>query len=141
MASPLRLFVDVDKVVIRLREEQGLTYEALERSSGVSESTIRRIEEGKPVMVDNLDKVLTALGVEDELELAGHRARVLRERRQSAAYPQHLGEGPALLAADSPPLHVRLRLGDREALLTLTVADLSSFRRDQQELPWPGPAK
>jgi transcriptional regulator with XRE-family HTH domain len=140
MASPLKLFADVAPVVIRLREEQGLTYEALERRSEVSESTIRRIEEGKPVMLDNLDKVLTALGVGDELELAGHRARVLRERRQAAG-PYHLAEGPALLAADSPPLHVRVRLGEHEALLTLTLADLSSFRREQPELPWSGSGK
>jgi transcriptional regulator with XRE-family HTH domain len=132
-----KLFVDVGAAALRLREEQGLTYEELEKKSGVSVSTIRRLEKGEPVMLDNLDKILVALGVENWLEFVGQLSRMARERRQGRAYPQHyLAEGPALLGADTPPLHVRLQLGDREALLTLTIADLATLRRDQPELPW-----
>lgn len=139
MASPHKLFTDLGAVAKRLREEQGLTFAQLEEKSGVSDTTIRRLEEGGTVKLDRLDKVLVALGVEDWLELVGHQARVLRERRLAVApYPHHIGEGPAELGADAPPLHVRVRLGDREALLTLTLADLASFRREQPDLPWPG---
>ncbi|HEX2163067.1 MAG TPA: helix-turn-helix transcriptional regulator [Thermoanaerobaculia bacterium] len=139
MASPHKLFADLGAVAKRLREEQGLTFGELEQRSGVSDSTIRRIEEGGTVKSDRLDKVFAALGVEDWLEMVGHQARVLRERRQTGApYARHVAEGPAELGTDSPPLHVRVRLGDREALLTLTLADLETFRREQPDLPWPG---
>lgn len=82
------------------RERAGLSQKALEKKSGVAQSTISSIEagkEGRPVKSDHIDKILSALNL-DALYMCSELGRIASELlRQQAGMPplpgQPIGEG------------------------------------------------
>lgn len=128
-----KLFKRTAEVVARLRKQQGLSPEELAERAAVSNSTIRRLEKGKTVGLDMLDKILDALGVETFAELFLEDAEAEREQRRNRAYTSRVAE-PTILSEQSPA-YLRVQIGEEEGLVTITMKDLSNLGRFQPELP------
>lgn len=134
MAEPDDLFAYVGVAAETLRKARGLTYEDLERKSGVSDTTIRRLENGQSITTRKLSAIMKALGVRDLIQLADQQGEAARaELRRSEHRPSYLGDRPEALGANHPPVYLRLDIGDRDLLLTLTITDPLQFR--QKRLP------
>lgn len=134
MAPPDDLFAYVGAAAQMLRKARGLTYEELESKSGVSDTTINRLEKGKSIGTEKLSAIMRALGVRDLLELADRQGEAAREElRKAERRPGYLADRPEALGANHPPVYLRLDIGDRDLLLTLTVTDPLQFR--QKRLP------
>lgn len=128
-----KLFTRTVEVVTRLRKQKGLSPEELAVKAGVSNSTVRRLEKGKPVGLDKLDGILDALGVQTFAELFLEDAEAERDRRRNRPYPSRVAE-PMILSERSPT-YLRVQIGDEEGLVTITMKDLSNLGRAQSELP------
>ena len=74
-----------------------MSQQDLEDKSGVSKRSISRLEQGESVQVDNLFKILLALGLGDNIELL-----VPDQTKRPSYYLEH---------ADSQPKRVRKKTG------------------------------
>ena len=138
MASTKRYFAIAPDVVKRLRRDHGWSVEKLASRSGVSKSTLHRIEDGAVPGLEVLDKIFDAFGVPNWWEMLIEFA-LTASRGPSGGPPYQSGatEGPPLLVVspDSPrsfPLYIQL--GRRRMLLLLNLVELGES--DQGELLW-----
>lgn len=137
MARAKSYFTLAPEVVQRLRKDRGWSVGELASRSGVSTSTLHRIEkEGSVPTLEVLDKLLDAFGVANWVEMVAEFA-LTDSRRRSGGLPYRGGamEGPAVLVVSpgSPqnfPIYVQL--GDRRMLLLLNLVELAES--DQGEL-------
>ncbi len=67
--SPQALATDLGSKIKRLRLARNITQTKLARTAGVSERTLRRLESGNGATLDTLVRVLSALKLEQNLEL------------------------------------------------------------------------
>lgn len=141
MASAKSFFTMAPEVVKRLRKDHGWSVEKLASRSGVSTSTLHRIEkEGAVPSLDVLDRILNAFEVPNWFEMLIEFALTASRRRsEGAPYPTGATEGPPLLVVSpgSPqnfPIYVQL--GRRRMLLLLNLVELGES--DQGELLWQG---
>lgn len=141
MASTKSFFAIAPEVVKRLRREREWSVGKLAQRSGVSTSTLHRIEkDGTVPSLDVLDKILNAFEVRNWVEMLTEFA-LTASRRRSGGRPYGAGptEGPPLLVvspgnAQNFPLYVQL--GSRRMLLLLNLVELEES--EQGELLWQG---
>ena len=68
IANSEQIELDMCKKLVRIRLTRNITQKFLAEQAGVSVRTIRRLEKGLGVSLDTFIRVLTALGVQQNLE-------------------------------------------------------------------------
>ena len=101
LANSSQIEADLGAQVQQVRVAQNISQETLAGKAGVSERTIRRLEAGKGVSLDTFIRVLSALGIEENLKVLFpdvsirpvERVRLGKERVRSRS--RRPADGPA----------------------------------------------
>lgn len=69
MQSPESLLEEIGKKLVRLRLSRNITQSELAQDAGVSLRTLRRLESGKGVTLDSFIRILTALKLQQNMDI------------------------------------------------------------------------